>query len=743
MTTLADSLIASSSRPLAVSKRADLEMREQRYHGRLYFVIKDPLSLKYYRFEEEEYALLEMLDGETSADEIVQKFDKRFAPQRITIPELHQFLGSLYRSSLVVSQAPEQGKQLNQRRIESEKRERIGKLTNVLAIRFKGIDPDRLLTSLNNWVGWIFSWPAFCFILLLGLTALSLLAIEFDTFSRKLPTFQQFFASENWLLLACTMGITKILHELGHGVACKRFGGECHEMGVMLLVLTPCLYCNVSDSWMLPSKWRRAMIGAAGMYVELIIASIATLLWWFSKEGTLNYLCLNIMFVCSVSTLLFNANPLLRYDGYYILSDVLEIPNLRQKASTILQRKLGSWFLGLPTQHDPFLPTKRQWLFAIYSVASAIYRWVVALAIFWMLYNVFEPYGFKVIGQMIAMTAIYGLVVAPLWRLGKFFMIPGRFEKVNKLRAAIAMSVACGCLSAALFIPVPHYVRCDFRVEPRDAASVFVDAPGELQTAYVEPGQRVKAGAVIAKLEDVDTKLAIVQLTGEQEELFSRLDSLRRRAFYDEVANGQIAEVEKGLQAVERQLATLRRNEQRLVLRAPREGYVLSPPPQPPQSEDEDVLPTWTGRPLDVQNTGALLAESVLVCRIADPAKLEAVLAIDQADMEFIAENQQVKLYVDNLPHRIYVSQVKDISYEKMKAAPRNLASKSGGLATKNDAAGYVTPLSTTYEVATPLNDTQGELYIGATGKARVRVGSRTVGVKVWRYLCQTFHFDL
>ena len=167
-------------------------------------------------------------------------------------------------------------------------------------------------------------------------------------------------------MLAFTLGITKVLHEFGHGLSCKHFGGECHEMGIMVLVLTPCLYCNVSDSWMLPNKWQRAMIGAAGMYVELVIASVCTFMWWFSTPGLLNNLCLNAMFICSVSTVLFNGNPLLRYDGYYILSDVTEIPNLRQKATTILSRKMGEWCLGMEMADDPFLPQSNQIFFALY-----------------------------------------------------------------------------------------------------------------------------------------------------------------------------------------------------------------------------------------------------------------------------------------------------------------------------------------------------------------------------------------
>src|SRR5690606_38208468 len=130
-------------------------------------------------------------------------------------------------------------------------------------------------------------------------------------------------------------------------------------------------------------------------YVELVLASICTCIWWFTEPGLLNYLCLNVMFVSSVSTILFNANPLLRYDGYYILSDILEIPNLRQKATSILSRTLGKWCLGIEPPEDPFLPNRHQGLFALYSVAAAVYRWVVVLSILYFLNKVFEPYGLK------------------------------------------------------------------------------------------------------------------------------------------------------------------------------------------------------------------------------------------------------------------------------------------------------------------------------------------------------------
>ena len=298
----------------------------------------------------------------------------------------------LHRSGLVIADMPGQGQQLFKRRGERWWQEFWGAASNVLAHPIQG-DRSRAGAQLARPEdAVVFQPPAVVIFSLFILSALLLVAVQFDTFWTKLPTFHEFFAKGNWFCLGLVLAVTKVCHEFGHGLSCKHCGGECHELGFMLLVLTPCLYCNVSDSWMLRNKWYRAAIGAAGMYVELVIAAVATFVWWFSEPGLVNQLALNTMFVCSVSTVIFNGNPLLRYDGYYILADITEIPNLRQKATTILSRKMGAWCLGLEEPEDPFLPQRNQIFFAIYSVASALYSWFVTFSILWFLYEVFKPY---------------------------------------------------------------------------------------------------------------------------------------------------------------------------------------------------------------------------------------------------------------------------------------------------------------------------------------------------------------
>ena len=741
----ANAMVSSSQRPLHLRMRPDITAVRQSYQGRDYFVLKDPISLKYYRFEEEEYALLKMLDGNRSPAQIKRQWDYEFAPQKITLQELLQFVGMLYRSNLLLSDAQNQGVELKKRGQKNEWNQFKGSLTNVLAIRFKGFDPDRILGFLNPFTGWFFTWPAFLIFLLLGISAGALLFTNFETFQNKLPTFQHFFAARNWIWLALVMALTKVIHEFGHGLACKRLGGECTEMGVMLLVFTPCLYCNVSDAWMLPNKWKRAFIAAAGMYVELVLASLATFIWWFSEPGLINQLALNVIFVSSVSTILFNANPLLRYDGYYILSDILEIPNLRQKATTVLQRTMGSWFLGMEQQQDPFLPTKRKWLFVTYSLAAAAYRWFITLSIFWFVYQLLEPYGLKVIGQCIAITAIYGLVGMPLVRLYKYFSIPGRFAKVKPLRFTFSLALLGALTTGILLIPIKHHVYCPFHIEPTNVANVYVDVPGTLEDILVEPNHSVTQGQPIIQLNSNELVETLTVMQGEFHLANTHLQTVRASG----VADGNAAKQESNaIATVQASYSRLKQREQdlpKLTIRSPISGTLLAPKRISSKSENGSALDSWHGTPLERRNLGAYLDQKTLVAQIVpDLTKLTAVLAIDQGDIEFVRPNQTVELLIRQFPLETRLSQTQEISPSRMHRVPKSLSSRFGGdIVTTNDAEGNDVPQSSTFQVSVPLEQQSNMILAGGTGVAKIHTGSQTIGFRLWRLICRTFQFEL
>jgi putative peptide zinc metalloprotease protein len=745
MVTLRDSLLSSSARALPIRKRPDLVARRQHYLGRSYWVVKDPVGLNYFRFQDEEFAILEMLDGEISLDEIKERFEDEFPPQKITLEELQQFLGMLHRNGLVVADVPGQGHQLRKRRDERKRKELLNAVSNILCIRFKGFDPERLLTSIYPYCRWFFSPITVALCCLLALSAVTLVAAQFDVFRSKLPEYHQFFSIHNAFLLAVVLGITKVLHEFGHGLSCTHFGGECHEMGIMVLVLTPCLYCNVSDSWLLPSKWRRAAIGAAGIYVEVMLASVATYLWWFSEPGLFHNLCLNVMFISSVSTIVFNANPLLRYDGYYVLADLMEIPNLRQKATSILSRWLGQLCLGLEPPEDPFLPQRNQVFFILFTVAAAAYRWVVAFSICFFLYKLFESYNLKFVGECVVMASLYGLLVMPLYQVGKFFYVPGRLDQVKKPRFYTSLGVLTAVLLAIFFLPLPHSVICTLEMEARDATPIYVEVPGRLVEVDVKPGEQVAAGQQLAQLQNIDIDLKIAELRGTAGEYEIRLKSLARQDRLDHRAGQQMAQVQEALNAIKHELDDKLKDQRRLRLVASEAGTVLPPPLMPRREENDEKLPAWSGMPLDIENVGAYLEQGVRFCQIGDPKRLDAVLVIDQADRNIIREEQPVDITLEGFPATTLHTRITTIADEELKVSPQRLATSKGGeLPSKQDQlTGVERPMSTSYQARAPIDDPQGTFRLGIRGQARIYTKWLSLGARLWRLVSHTFNFKM
>ncbi len=749
MVSLHDSLVSSSARKLPIKVRSDLTAKRQQYLGRTYWVLKEPVGSRYFRFQEEEYAILKMFDGFHSLDDIKDEFEKSFPPQKISLEELQHFLGQLHQSGLLVAATPNQGPELLKRRQKRKKQELFQKFTNILSIKFKGFDPDWLLSAMYPWVRWFFHPFTVCCCLCLCLAALLLVLVNFDIFRSKLPEFHSFFSPVNLIFLSMTLGATKVLHEFGHGLTAKHFKGECHEMGVMILVLTPCLYVNVSDSWLLPNKWKRIAIAVAGVYIECCLAAVCTFLWWFSQPGLLNYLALNIMFVSSVSTVIFNINPLLRYDGYYVMADWLEIPNLRQKATKILTRKCSQWFLGMEQQEDPFLPRKNQVLFALYSVAAFFYRWIVMAGILFFIHTLFKSYGLQIIGHMIAAMSLFSLFVMPLYKVAKFFWVPGRIYKVKKARFYLSLSLFLALLGFLFFWPLPYTVIAPTIVELRASDSQHVYIPdtkggGRLKRIAVEPGQRVTAGQELGLLENLTLWGQLIELEGNIRQLEQELETMNLLKGIDNSANLHIGPKEKEWAATKEIHANLLRDFNMLTLRAPMDGIVVSPPWKPHQAPADDMLPTWWGSPLERTNLEATFEPGTIFCSVGDPKLLEAAIVVDQSKIEFLKRGQAVELKLNEFPGKIFEGEVYEIERQKVTSLDVQLSTRAGGeVPTTTQEGGIEEPNSASYRVRMLLDNPDLSIKVGMTGAAKVHVEPQTLGYRLWLFVNNTFNFKL
>ena len=733
----------AETRILPIRRRADLACHEQHIGGSRYWHVKDPISLRYYQLSPEEHSVLMMLDGTVSLQEVRRRFEIEFAPQRLSLPQVQSFLAMLHSSGLVISDSPGQAEILVSRTRDARSQRLLRQFSNVLAIRFRGFDPHGFLNWLVPQTRFLFAPWCVTFCVGLMLTAGVLAAVRIDTLQARLPHFHEFFSATNLILLAATLAVTKVLHELGHAVSCRHFGGECHEMGVMLLVLTPCLYCNVSDAWMLPSRWQRIVISAAGIYVELLLSTVCLFMWWFSVPGAFNSLCLNVVFVCSVSTVLFNGNPLLRYDGYYILSDLVEIPNLRQQAGALFRNGMSVWFLDTELANRRLLPQRRKAFLVTWHVASWLYRLLVVWGIMWFVHRVLDPYGLEPLVIVLAALTITGMFLSPVVSLFNLLTSPFWSRTVNWSRFRIRTLFVFGLIIGGLMIPFPFSVRTPAIIRPENARSVFVHQEGTLLWA-VAPGTPVQQHEKLATFQNRSLDRLIVKLEGEVALLEQRLRNFADRRLRDgDTIDALIPATQERLQEKKEELEHRIADRERLTLRAPIAGVVIPPTAvsrAKEQTSESTELPYWSGSPLDKENLGTTLATGTELCSIGQTDQFEAIVAIDQGDVEFVASGQKVELLIDHIADEILTGEIIDIAEIDLDVAPRELI-EHDEFPTRLDADGIPRPLATAYQARIRLNPVASQLIVRATGMAKIHSVPQSAGQRLLRFFRQTFRF--
>ncbi len=741
----------STAPPIRMKMRADLACNRVAYQGVEYWVVKDPLAQKYFQFPPPVFFLLQLLDGQCSIEDLENRYHQQYSPKRITRNDLQQLLTRFHKDNLVISEMPSQGIELLKRGNKSNRMEMLGKFSNILAIRYRGFDPERILNFLIRFTWWLFTPTMVVLTLIAAAVALFSVVINWGEFQSRLPGFDQFFDVRQWYLFIGVLAVTKILHEFGHGLACKRLGGECHEIGIMLLVLTPCLYCNVSDSWRLPNKWHRAAIGAAGMYIEIMLATLATIVWWFVQPGLVQDICLRVMLISSISTILFNGNPLLRFDGYYILSDLLEIPNLHQKANRALTTLLGRHWLGLEIPDDQLMPANRPWAFAMFTVAAFLYRWFVLIVIVGFLIRFLEPYGLESIGVGIAMFSMITIIGMPMFKLYKFMSVPGRFFQVKRGRFSIILIVAMAILGLIFFVPFPHYLRCQTIVMPRELETIWVRQPGFIEEILVQPGQSVTAGQIVARLRNIDLELQLSEIESQiKEHEINRERIIQQATTVNLSSLDQLPRIQSDLQK-DRQLAfRLRQQQSELEITSPIEGVVMLTPFEyqsrnPQELEDVDSTSLFLGKhSTAVPQTGQRL------CEIADTTNWQAVVLLSENQYRFASPGQETRIRLYSNPSETIQSQVDSIvetdrSIDRDQYEPASNAEKSNRQVAVRppdlivEMVAQLDQSQLQYMARVKLPDDVSGLRIGQGGQARIFAGYRSLSARLWWWINENF----
>jgi putative peptide zinc metalloprotease protein len=730
----------SFDRPIPYRRRSDLVTAWIFYRGVKHPVIKDSCSLKYFQLSPEQYAVLDLLDGERSLTEIRKEVRQRFPTEHFSLTDMQTVVIDLQEKGLLVALRLGQGPALLKAHRDEVRKKVLNTLRNPLYLQLPGWDPDAVLRAMLPFTRWLFH-PA---VLLVNLSVIAgsllFLAIRIADIQKKMPEFQSFFAWPNLLYLWITMALIKVIHEFGHGLACRHYGSECHSIGIMLLCFSPTMYCDVTDSWMLKNKWQRIMIGAGGMYFEAMLSAVAILVWWNTQPGLLNYLCLNTFFVSTVSTVIFNANPLLRYDGYYMLSDLIEIPNLRQKADQITQQVMAKQCLGIDLPSPPFLPDHGRFWFITYVVASFLYRWVVFAGIITFFYTVLKPYRLQSVGILMAVVSILLALGGFLWNLYQLMSRPRR-DPISKPRLAVTLGLAGVVAYLAFMVPFPWYIEAPFYIEPQNVVHIFNQAPGFIEAIDVQPGDKVTAGQPLLRLRnpDIDDRVA-------EGEVQIRAADAQVRA-YDAAGRpdqGMIAR--EAAKSAREQTARIKEVQDQSTVKAPSDGVFFAPVrmPAPKLESRQERLSGWSGAPTQRQNLGAYLEPQTPIGSVAPTEKMQAVLVMDQAEREELAPDLAVRLQFEELPDRVLDGRVSEVAHRHLEYAPPGLSQKyKGSLVTVPDQQGRERLSSVTYQAIVPIGGEEGLIRPGMRGQARVHLFNRSLGGWIWRSLRTTFQFRL
>ena len=545
---------------------ARVKMHRHRYRGQVWYLLQDPATGKVHRFTPAARLVIAAMDGRRTVEALWTLANRHLGEDAPTQDEMVQLLGQLHASDLLHSDVTPDVAELFDRGERTRRSRTWRSFANPMAVRIPLWDPDALLKRTRGWSDLLWGRPGILLWLAVVVPALVLLPPHWHDLTHNFS--DRVLQVDNLFVLWVVFPLIKFCHELGHASATKAGGGEVHDMGLMLLVLMPVPYVDASASTVFRSKYRRALVGAAGMLVEVFIAALAFYCWLAVEPGVVRSLAFNVIVVAGISTLVFNGNPLLRYDAYYILADSIEIPNLAKRSLDYWAYLLQRYLLGIDEAEVPVATRAERAWFAFYGVASTIYRTLVTVAI-----ALFIASQFFFIGVVLAAWAVVAMVLVPVFKALRFLVTDARVHKHRRRVLAVCLGGG-GLLAIALAVaPAPFRSQAEGVVWLAEQSAVRAGADGFFSELLVSDGTRVTTGTALMKSFDPMLNAQILLAQAQVAELEARY----ALEFVSNRANAEI--VARQLAAARAALSRAHERADGLIVRAATDGIFRVPQP--------------------------------------------------------------------------------------------------------------------------------------------------------------------
>lgn len=694
---------------LRVALLSSVEVRAQTFRGQNWYILQDTYTQRYFRTSEQACKFILSLTRDKTVEDVWEDFVNHYPENAPSQEEVIQILSQLHLSNLLYSLQQLDNEAIVARYKKQKNKELLSKFASFLYVRVPLWNPDRLLDRIRPLVNLFTGWIAFgvwLAVLLLGL---------FTAFQHRealIDQSQGVLSVSNLPWLYVCLSVLKLFHEAGHAFVCKRYGGEVRTFGVMFLLLTPLPYVDATSSWGFPNRWQRIYASFAGMAVEFFFAATAAIVWAATGPGLTNSLAFNVMFIGSISSLLFNGNPLLRFDAYYMLSDYAEIPNLYQKSQQQWKYFGDRYLLGTITATGKATDTREWYWLTCYGFLSFVYLMMVTVGISLFLMDQWLPLGLLVL----AMT-VYSKLGVPIYQLGRHLSSPK--IQANRQRAVISVAViALSLLTVVGLIPFPDSVRASGILQANGSNVIYLQTPGKLDKLYVHHGDKVVAGQRIASLKNADLQSEIEASGYAREEAsIQYLQALHN-------ATHEIQAVQQQLDTLDQRLADLNNQLEKLDIRADRDGEWVAP-------ELHELVGSWIQRGFSV---GEIVNRRGF--------RFLGVIPQEQADFLFKNDFRNIELRLaGHFDQTLTLTQIQIIPYQSQELPSLALGWTGGGdiAVTTNDASGAKAKDSF-YTLFADIPAAQLPAMTalhGLSGTLRIRLSPRPLAVQAYRAVKQ------